>query len=47
MLAFILQEGEIREQMMKIGNVSGVYLNYPIQEAVRRIAAAGYDSIDV
>jgi protein FrlC len=32
---------------MKIGNVSGVYLNYPIEEAVRRIAAAGYDSIDV
>lgn len=32
---------------MKIGIVSGVYLNYPIQEAVRRIAAAGYDSIDV
>ena len=32
---------------MKIGIVSGVYLNYPIQEAVRRIAAAGYDSVDV
>jgi protein FrlC len=32
---------------MKIGSVSGVYLNYPIEEAVRRIAAAGYDSIDV
>ena len=32
---------------MKIGIVSGVYLNYPIQEAVRRVAAAGYDSIDV
>jgi protein FrlC len=32
---------------MKIGVVSGVYLNYPIQEAVRRIATAGYDSIDV
>jgi protein FrlC len=32
---------------VKIGIVSGVYLNYPIQEAVRRIAAAGYDSVDV
>lgn len=32
---------------MKIGIVSGVYLNYPIQEAVRRIAAAGYDCVDV
>jgi protein FrlC len=32
---------------VKIGIVSGVYLNYPLQEAVRRVADAGYDSIDV
>lgn len=31
---------------MKLGIVSGIYLNYPIDETVRRIAAAGYDSID-
>jgi protein FrlC len=32
---------------MKIGNTSGVYLNYPIDEAIRRTAAAGFDGIDV
>lgn len=32
---------------MNIGIVSGVYLNYPLHEAVRRVAAAGYDSIDI
>lgn len=32
---------------MKIGIVSGVYLNYPLEEAVQRVADAGYDSIDV
>jgi protein FrlC len=32
---------------VKFGIVSGVYLNYPIDEAVRRVAAAGYDSIDI
>jgi len=32
---------------MKTGIVSGVFLNYPIDEAVRRIAAAEYDCIDI
>lgn len=32
---------------MQIGIVSGVYLNYPIEEAVRRVASAGYDAIDI
>jgi len=32
---------------MRLGVVSGVYLNYPIEEAVRRVAEAGYDSIDI
>lgn len=32
---------------MNIGIVSGVYLNYPLEEAVRRVADAGYDSIDI
>ena len=31
---------------MKIGIASGVYLNYPFAEAIKRVAAAGYDSID-
>lgn len=31
---------------MKIGIASGVYLNFPFAEAVSRVAAAGYDSID-
>jgi protein FrlC len=32
---------------MKIGIVSGVYLNYPIEETIRRVAGAGYDTIDI
>jgi protein FrlC len=32
---------------MRISLVSGVYLDYPIDEAVRRIAAAGFDAIDI
>lgn len=32
---------------MIIGIASGVYLNFPIDETIRRIAAAGYDSVDV
>jgi protein FrlC len=32
---------------MQIGIVSGIYLNYPIEEAVRRVSSAGYDTIDI
>jgi sugar phosphate isomerase/epimerase len=32
---------------VKIGIVSGIFLNYPIGEAIRRVADAGYDSIDI
>ncbi len=32
---------------MKIGITSGVYLNFPIAEAVVRVARAGYNGIDV
>jgi fructoselysine 3-epimerase len=31
---------------MKIGISTGVYVNYPLDETTRRIAAAGYDAID-
>jgi protein FrlC len=31
---------------MRIGIASGVYLNYPFTEAIKRVAAAGYDGID-
>ncbi len=31
---------------MKIGISTGVYVNYPLEETTRRIAAAGYDGID-
>jgi fructoselysine 3-epimerase len=31
---------------MKIGIASGVYLNYPFIETMKRVAAAGYDGID-
>ncbi len=31
---------------MKIGISTGVFVNYPLDEATRRIAAAGYDGID-
>jgi protein FrlC len=32
---------------MRIGIVSSVYINFPIQEAIRRAAALGYDGIDI
>lgn len=31
---------------MRIGIASGVYLNYPFAEAIKRVSAAGYDGID-
>jgi protein FrlC len=32
---------------MRIGVVSGVFLNYSIEEAIQRIATAGYDTVDI
>ncbi len=32
---------------MQISIASGVYLNFPLREAVQRIASAGYDGIDI
>jgi len=31
---------------MRIGITSGVYLNYPFAETIKRVAMAGYDGID-
>jgi protein FrlC len=31
---------------MKLGIASGVYLNYPFAETIKRVAAAGFDGID-
>lgn len=32
---------------MKISLASGVYLNFPLEEAIKRVASAGYDGIDI
>ncbi len=32
---------------MKISLSSFLYLNYPLEEALRRIAQAGYDGVDI
>ncbi len=32
---------------MKLGLVTSVYVNYPLEEVIPRVAAAGYDCIDI
>jgi protein FrlC len=46
-LGHVLEPLFLRSGGMKISIASGVYLNFPLREAIQRVADAGYDGIDI